>query len=77
MHDVMIFWAKDRNLLIRFLLFEMCVKLQTADFLPQDSRREECTTHQQYVAIFDWNKTLSTLSAISALCKRTFVKLCP
>lgn len=83
MHDVMIFWAKDKNMLIRSLLFEMCVKLQTADFPPtgQQTRgmqgNTSSMTQQQYVAIFEWNKALSTLSAICALCKRTFVKLCP
>lgn len=83
MHDVMIFWAKDKNMLIRSLLFEMCVKLQTADFPPtgQQTRgmqgNTSSMTQQQYVAIFEWNKALSTLSAISALCKRTFVKVCP
>lgn len=61
MHDVMIFWAKDKNLLIRSLLFEMCVKLQTADFPPQDSRREECRATR---AAWLSNSTSPSLSGI-------------
>lgn len=61
MHDVMIFWAKDKNLLIRSLLFEMCVKLQTADFPQQDSRREECRATR---AAWLSNSTSPSLSGI-------------
>lgn len=74
MHDVMIFWAKDKNMLIRSLLFEMCVKLQTADFPPQDSRREECRATR---AAWLSNSTSPSLSGIRRsvpLCYLCFVQ---